>query len=142
MASRQPVFLDASVVMYTAGGAHPLREPCRRALRRAVDEDLPLVTSSEVLQEVLHRYVSIGRPDDAETVFHAVQDLCSEIVPVTEADAERALALLLDAEGLSPRDAIHLAVMEHHDLRRILSTDRDFDAIDGVERVDPTVWAE
>lgn len=140
MSDPRPLFLDASVVMYAAGADHPLRGPCRAALRRVVEDDLPLVTSSEVLQEILYRYFSLGRPAVAESVFHATRDLCSPILPVAEADAVRALDLLLEHEGLSPRDAVHVAVMEHHDLDRILSTDTDFDAVGTIRRVDPTAW--
>lgn len=140
---REPLFLDTSVVMYAAGRAHPLRGPCRGALRHAVEEDVPLVTSAEVLQEILHRYYSLRRPEDAEAVFGATRDLCSEVLPVQEDDAVRALELLellLPEAGITPRDAIHVAVMEHHELGRILSTDAHFDGIEVVERVDPSAW--
>lgn len=31
------VFIDTAVIMYAAGGDHPLREPCRDMLRAVVD---------------------------------------------------------------------------------------------------------
>lgn len=136
-ADGDPIFLDASVVMYAAGAEHPLREPCRRALRRIVDDNISLVTSSEVLQEILHRYFAIDRPDDAQTVFESTRDLCSEIFAVTESDTERALVLLLEHPRLSPRDAIHVAVAERNQIDHILSTDSDFDIVPGIHRLDP-----
>ncbi len=134
---RESLFLDANVVMYAAGTEHELRGPCRRALRRIVDDDVPLVTSSEVLQEILHRYFSIGRPDAAEEVFEATRALCSEVFGVEELDAVRALALLREHRGLSPRDAIHAAVAERMGVGSILSTDTDFDVLATIRRVDP-----
>ena len=135
--AERAVFLDTSVVMYAAGAAHSLRDPCQRALRTAVEQDIPLVTSSEVLQEMLHRYVSIGRPELARQVLETTRDLCHEIAAVEEADAVAALDLLLAHDTLSPRDAIHAAVMARLELSRILSTDRDFDALEAVQRLDP-----
>ena len=60
------MFVDAAVFMYVGGGQHPLKAPCSIALRRAVEADCGLVTDSEVLQEILYRYFSIGRAATAE----------------------------------------------------------------------------
>ncbi len=141
MPESESLFLDTSVLMYAAGGEHPLRRPCLRALEHVVEEGIHLVTSSEVLQEILHRYFSIGRAGAARTVFDSARDLCHEILPVTEADTVRALHLLLAGAKVSPRDAIHVAVMESNELPRILSTDRHFDRIASVARVDPAELA-
>jgi hypothetical protein len=130
-------FLDANVLMYAAGAAHPLREPCREALTRAVDQEVSLVTDAEVLQEILYRYFSIGRAEVARAVYDSAIRLCDEVIPIDEGHTSRALELLLEHGELSSRDAIHTATMEDHGLDRLLSTDRDFDALDQVERIDP-----
>lgn len=134
-------FLDANVVMYAAGSEHPLRQPCRRALRRAVDARIPLITDAEVLQEILHRYFAIRRPDAAAAVYRSTVDLCGEVVPITEKDTARALELLESHAELTPRDAIHVATMESAGVRRMLSADRDLDVVPSVQRVDPAEFA-
>lgn len=133
-------FLDANVLMYAAGSDHPLREPCRQALTMAVDQELSLITDAEVLQEILHRYFSIGRPEAARTVHRSAIDLCDEVIPIAEEHTTRALELLLEHSELTPRDAIHVATMEFRGLKLLLSTDRDFDGLSQVERIDPTVF--
>lgn len=50
--------------------------------------------------------------------------------------------MLSKTPNLSPRDAIHIATMEAGGIRRILSTDRDFDCIEGIERIDPRRFLE
>ena len=130
-------FLDANVLMYAAGAAHPLREPCRQALTRAVDREVSLITDAEVLQEILHRYFSIGRAEIARAVYDSAVRLCDEVLPIDERHTSRALELLLENGELSPRDAIHIATMEGQGLDRLISTDRDFDAVAQVERIDP-----
>ncbi len=134
-------FLDTNVVMYAAGSEHPLRQPCRRALRRAVEARVPLITDAEVLQEILHRYFAIRRPDAAAAVYRSTVDLCDEVMPITEKDTARALELLQVHAELTPRDAIHVATMESAGVRRLLSADRDFDVVPSVRRVDPTAFA-
>ena len=131
-------FLDANVLMYAAGSAHPLREPCRDALARAVDQEVSLVTDAEVLQEILYRYFSIGRPESARTIHRSAIDLCDEVFPIDVKNTTRALELLLEHSALTPRDAIHVATMEYRGLEFLLSTDRDFDGLSQVERIDPT----
>lgn len=102
---------------------------------------MSLVTDSEVLQEILYRYSSIERLDIARDVYSAAIQLCDEVLPVTEQTTDRARELLLQYGSLSARDAVHIASMEEGGLRRLLSTDTDFDAVDEVQRVDPVDFA-
>lgn len=48
---------------------------------------------------------------------------------------ERAKELVYSHRRLSSRDALHLAVMERHGVREILSFDRGFDLIPGIRRL-------
>lgn len=132
------LFVDAAVFMYIGGGQHPLKAPCSTALRRAVEAGCELVTDSEVLQEILYRYFSIGHAATATAVFKAATSICAEVLAVELKTTEAALEVLLEAPSMSPRDAIHVASMHAHGIDSILTTDRDFDNISGVTRVDPT----
>ena len=142
MSDAETVFVDTNVFMYLAGDDPARRNRCRSALQAAVEQRVTLTTSAEVLQEILHRYFSIGRPDIARTVYRAATEICSEIVPITERHTARALDLLAHHPRLSARDAVHVATMDDRGIRRILSTDRDFDAVDLVERIDPVATDE
>ena len=123
--------------MYAAGAPHALRDACRGALARAVELRAVFVTDSEVLQEILYRYFSIRKPEVAQAVYGAAVDLCTRILPVRESDTARALQLLMENPSLAPRDAVHVATMEAAGVKRILSTDRDFDGLKEIERIDP-----
>jgi predicted nucleic acid-binding protein len=127
--------------MYAAGSDHPFREPCRRLLENAIERRLALVTDSEVLQEILYRYFSVAKAATARAIYRSAVGLCDEVLPVEEKHTSRALDLLERYGSISPRDAIHVATMESAGIRRILTTDRDFDAIDEVIRVDPAELA-
>ena len=70
-------------------------------------------------------------------VYRSTVQLCDEVLAVTEAHTARALALLLEDPRLPPRDAIHVAVVESAGKPPILSTDKDFDGIASVRRIDP-----
>ena len=53
------IFVDSNVPMYLVGAPHPNRERLEAFLRSRPDEDY--VTSAEVYQEMLHRFVAIDR---------------------------------------------------------------------------------
>ncbi|HEX5760806.1 MAG TPA: type II toxin-antitoxin system VapC family toxin [Thermoanaerobaculia bacterium] len=131
------LFLDANVLMYAAGKDHPYREPCREVLRRIETEDLLVVTNVEVLQELLHRYRSLGQPDLATAIYKATKDLCEEVLSVTEDDLDHAHEILQAAATINARDAVHAATALRRGVQGILSTDRHFDELAGLNRFDP-----
>lgn len=131
------LFLDANVLMYALGREHPYREPCRKVLRRIEALELRAVTSVEVLQELLHRYRSLGQHDRASYVYQFTRDLCVEILPVTGDDLDDAHQILARDPEISVRDAVHAATARNRGLTEILSTDRHLDDIEGIVRVDP-----
>lgn len=135
------IFIDANVPMYAHGASHPYRQPCRAALRRVVSENIPAVTSSEVVQEILHRYLSLKRHDQAVQVTSDFMTIVPAVLPVTRRDIERALRLIRRYPDLSARDLLHVAVMLNHDITQILSTDTHFDQVDKVERLDPASFS-
>ena len=121
--------------MYLTGSDDHLRVEAQRALARLAGEDRPLVTSSEVLQELLHRYVSSGRRDAIEPVFDVIRAIIDEVFPVEEADILTAKDLVHAHPKLSARDAVHAAVMRRREIAEILSFDRGFDAVVGITRL-------
>jgi predicted nucleic acid-binding protein len=128
------VFVDSNIPMYLVGAAHPNKSAARAALELAIAAGETLVTDAEVLQEILHRYVAINRRDAIDPALDALLAVVDEVHPV---DVEAVLAarrLLQRVDGLSARDAIHLAVMRRHGIDDILSFDTGFDAITGLRR--------
>jgi predicted nucleic acid-binding protein len=94
-----------------------------------------LVTDAEVLQEILHRYTAIRRPDAIQPAFSALLGVVDEVFPIEGQDVERARDVLLGEPGLSSRDALHVAIMRRHSVRRILTFDTAFHRTPGIERI-------
>ena len=88
-----------------------------------------------MLQEILHRYVAIQRKEAIPAAFESLLGVVDEVFAVERLDVERAKDILLGAVKISARDAMHLAVMERHDVARILSFDSGFDAFPGITRL-------
>jgi predicted nucleic acid-binding protein len=130
------IFIDSNVPMYLVGAPHRHKEDARRLLERAIAAGERLVTDAEVFQEILHRYVAIRRPDAIDAAFAALTGIVDEVIDVTVDDVRAARDELRKHEGLSARDALHVAVMRRHEVLRILTFDTGFDRVDRVERVD------
>jgi predicted nucleic acid-binding protein len=129
------ILVDSNVPMYLVGAAHPNREAARRALEEAVADGESLCSDAEVLQEILHRYTAIRRPEEIDPAFDALLAIVDVVYPIERADVERARRLLRTTRTLSARDALHVAVMQGRDVGRILSFDVGFDGIPGIARV-------
>ncbi len=107
-----------------------------RALAELVRQTEPLVSSAEVVQEILHRYHAIGRREFVQPAIRLLLELTEgDIFPATLNDTLRAGELLVSFPEISSRDAVHLAVMESRGVSRILSFDRGFDVATGIERI-------
>jgi predicted nucleic acid-binding protein len=129
------VFIDSNIPMYVAGREHPNREPSRRFLRRVRDGKVDACSSTEVLQEILYRYASLGRLDLAREVYDLFVEVCPTVFGVTLADTDRASDLVCGAVRSSARDAVHAAVMLNNDVEWIATFDSGFDEIAGIRRM-------
>jgi predicted nucleic acid-binding protein len=129
------IFIDANVPMYLVGGEHPHKLDAQRVLERLAGERRQLVTSSEVLQEIMHRYISAGRRDWIEHAFDALRAVVDDVFAVEEADVLAAKDLALAYQRLSARDAVHAAVMRRRQIAEIVSFDGGFDEVSGIRRL-------
>ncbi|MDB4957338.1 MAG: vapC13 [Myxococcales bacterium] len=129
------ILVDSNIPMYLVGSAHPHKVDSQRVLERSIAAGERLVTDAEVLQEILHRYVAIGRREAIQPAFDAVLGVVDNVFAVDAVDAERAKAIVLGSKQLSARDAIHLAIMERHGIDQIMSFDAGFDGFPGITRV-------
>ena len=129
------IFVDSNVPMYLIGAAHPHKTDAQRLLERCITRNQRLVTSAEVFQEILHRYVSIQRRDAIQPAYDALRGVVDEIFPITDRDLQRAKDIVLGSTTISARDALHLAIMERHRIDTILSFDSGFDGHPGIERL-------
>jgi predicted nucleic acid-binding protein len=129
------ILIDSNIPMYLVGADHPNKGLARQLVERAIMTGDRLVTDAEVLQEILHRYVAIGRRDAIAPAFETILDVVDEVLPIEREEVERARRLLETTDRLSARDAIHVAIMEKHRIERVMSFDRGFDGIPGLRRV-------
>lgn len=117
------IFVDTNVFMYAVGRAHPLRDRARRLLTDHVERQRPLATSAEVLQELLHAYLPVGRLATLDAALRLATDLAT-VWPVAADDVLDARRMITQHPALPARDLLHLAVARRHEASDLLSFDR------------------
>ena len=127
------IFVDSNVPMYLVGAPHPNRERLEDFLRYQPEEDY--VTSAEVYQEILHRFVAIDRRQAITDAFMLLDDLVVSVFPVQRSDVDTAREIAIGQPNLSARDCLHLAVMQANGVDRILTFDSGFSGRPGVTRL-------
>lgn len=139
MAGRLRRFLyDTSIFIYALGGDHPYREPCREIVRRATAGELQGEASADLIQELAHqRFRRTGDRADACRSSRNVTKLV-KLHSVEPDDVLRGVGLFESNPRLDARDAVFAAVALNQGIDAILTTDRAFEGIDGLERIDPT----
>lgn len=129
------IFVDSNVPMYLVGAAHPNKDRVRVLLDQLIGQGERLVTDVEVYQEILHRYVAIGRPDALDAAMASLDAIVDETLTFGMPEVRTAREVIASTPGISARDALHVAVMRKAHITRIFSLDRGFDACPGIERV-------
>jgi predicted nucleic acid-binding protein len=119
----------------TSSAPHPHKIDAQRLLEEAITRGERLVTDAEVLQEILHRYVAIDRREAIQPAFDALLGIADEAFPVSLEIVQRAKTIVYGKPRLSARDAIHVAAMELNGVPKIISFDRGFDIVPGIERL-------
>jgi hypothetical protein len=127
--------LQHTDVSHWLGAPHPHKSDAQRLLEKLVSDRQRLVTDAEVLQEISRRYVAIDRRDAIQPAFDALLGIVDQVLAIDGEAAERAKQIVLGHRQLSARDAVHLAIMEHHGIERILSFDSGFDGFPGITRL-------
>ena len=118
------IFVDANVFMYFVGADHPLRNEARDFFMLSRERHRLLVTSAEVLQELLHHYLRRDRWPLLDAAFDLVGATVDEVWPVEKADAEFARNLSARHRGLEARDLVHLACCIRRNPRKLMTFDR------------------
>ena len=123
--------------MYAGGAAHPNKAPSADLLERIAAADVDAALDAEVLQEILHRYRSLGRWEDGRRIYDLARVVIPTVLPVTADVMDEARAIMDEYPKLMARDALHAAVYRVVLADALCSYDEDYDVITGLRRVEP-----
>jgi len=119
------IFIDSNVFIYAVGRSHPLREEAQNVFLESSEKGTRLVTSAEVLQELLHVYLPVGRRETLDAALQLATKGVDYVIPITTEEVLFARHLADRYPGLSARDLLHLSVCRIHKVRGLRTFDRD-----------------
>ena len=125
------IFVDTNVFMYAVGRPHPLRDPAREFLSECIRSGTPLCTSAEVLQELAHAYLPVGRKETLDAALSLIARSRVEVWPLEQEDVTLARQLHEQHPTLGARDLCHLASCRRRGVRDVRTFDQALGAVLG-----------
>jgi len=128
---------DTAIFSYALGGEHRYREAFRAIVRQATGGTLRGEASADLIQEFANQ--RLRRSGDRDGAAAAARDVAKliRLHPLEPDDALLGVDLFETNPGLAARDAVFAAVALNRGIDAILATDRAFDEVRGLERIDP-----
>jgi len=123
------IFLDSNIFVYAVGRPHPLRDEAQGVFLEASRAGKRLVTSAEVLQELLHVYLPVGRVGTLDAALKLATEGVDEIFPVSSETVLFARHLADKHPGLTARDLLHLSTCKSYGVQELKSFDRGLLAV-------------
>lgn len=133
-----PVLLiDTNVLMYASGPEHPLREPSVRIITLIGERRLEATSTTEAIQEFAHIFARRrGRlASRQQSMTYAA--LLAPLRVAEQEHLEAGLRLWADNEQLGAFDAVLAAVALDTKYATIVSADRAFASVTGLNHVFP-----
>ena len=135
------ILLDTTVGAYSLGEDDPRRAPSRALLARAVSGEFNAYASVEMIQELVHhRLRKTGDRRIASANGRDIGAVCT-LLNFDREVLDLSLDLIERIPTIRGRDAVHAATAIAYGITRIASTDRAFDGILGLTRIDPIEFA-
>lgn len=123
------IFVDTNVLMYAVGRPHPLREEAQAFFADQLAGQVRLASSAEVLQELLHAYLPVGRIETLDSALTLAGSLLHAVWPVELEDVHYGRRLVERHGELGARDVLHLACCKRRGVREIKTFDRALAAV-------------
>jgi uncharacterized protein len=118
------IFVDSNVFIYAVGRPHPLRKEAQRFFVRSKKEKKKLVTSAEVLQELLYVYLPVRRMETLDAALELATQGVDYVFPIDSERVLHARTLAGSLSELTSRGLLHFAVCQINHIRERKTFDR------------------
>ena len=119
------IFNDTNVLVYAVGSPHPLQETAWNFLETSHQTGTPLCTSAEVVQELCHIFLPVGRYRSFDAAMELIADFQIEVWPLEVADVTLARQLHERYPRLAARYLCHLTVCQRRGIDEMMTFDQN-----------------
>ena len=134
--------IDANVLMYAIGKAHPLKAPSFKFLEAVTKDKIRANIDIEALQEILHIYHRRKETEKGLLACDRYLLMFPNPITVDTMCIRKGRDMLGKYPHLAARDAVHIGVVLTYQLEGIVSVDKHFDRVKEIRRFDPREIAE
>ena len=128
-------FVNTNVLIYSRSSPPSVySDPCMEILDAIEREEVNAQISTAVLEEIWNLELT-DRVRAIEGLAVVAHKLFSPVLAVTDDIFARALAL--PRSKIGAKDRVHVATCLEHGIDRIVSADKGFDTVAGLQRIDP-----
>lgn len=119
------IFVDSNLFIYAVGRPHPLRQEAQDFFLDSSRKGKRLVISAEIIQELLHVYLPVGRMSTLDAALKLATQSVDQIFSITGEAVKHARNLADKHTGLTARDLLHLSVCQLNKVSEIKTFDRN-----------------
>jgi predicted nucleic acid-binding protein len=123
------IFVDTNVFMYAVGREHRHRDDARSFFFESLESPEVLVSSAEVLLELLYAYLHGNRIPTLDAALRLARGRLGAIWQIERDDIDLARSLSEQYPGIGARDLIHVACCTRRGVDRIKTYDPVLEAI-------------
>lgn len=131
-------FIDTNIFLrYLTKDDPSTYDKCREIFKKGIDGKIALATSGMVIAELIWTLLSYYRVPKANAIEKVSIIVTTESLHIPEKDIIAEALVLYSRKNVDYIDAYNAVFMKYHGVDEIYSYNRDFDAIEGIKRVEP-----
>ena len=134
-----PVYIDSNIFFYAKILDTRYGKTCTKIIGDIAKAELKAVASTLVVLEVANALRKYGLTNAVKDEIDAICSLGMVLSSVDDIIIRWA-GDIYQKVGISPYDCVHAATMRKLGVTEILSADKDFDKISGIQRIDPKFY--
>ena len=119
------IFVDSNVFIYAVGRSHPLKAEAQNFFLDSSKKGKRLVTSAEVLRELLHVYLPVERMETLDSAMVLATQGVDQVIPIDSGAVLHARNLGDNFPSLTARDLLHLSVCQLYKIKELKTFDRN-----------------
>jgi uncharacterized protein len=132
------VFIDTNILLRYLTKDDPVQYPrCRNLFKKAQNGEMLLVTSTLVIAELIWTLASYYRVSKEQIIEKASIIIGSAAIQIPDKEIIAEALVIYARKHVDYIDAYNAVLLRHLNLKEIYSYDRDFDKIEGIDRLEP-----
>jgi predicted nucleic acid-binding protein len=109
---------------------------CREIFKKAIQGNIELVTSGIVIAELIWTLLSYYKVQKADVIEKTSIIVNTDNLYIPDKDVITDALVLFGRKNIDYIDAYNAVFMKHYGFEEIYSYDKDFDAVEGIKRVE------